>query len=111
MAGQAKPTILVDTTKSGISRWYAVCAKLLDELAPVIVSPYASLVEFVSDRPGHDQRYAIDAGMIERKLGWKPDETFESGLRKTVQWYFDNLEWCRRVQDGSYQRERLGISA
>lgn len=85
--------------------------ELLDELAPSSFSPYASLVEFVSDRPGHDQRYAIDAGVIERKLGWKPDETFESGLRKTVQWYLDNLEWCRRVQDGSYQRERLGISA
>lgn len=84
--------------------------ELLDELAPSSFSPYASLIEFVSDRPGHDQRYAIDAGVIERKLGWKPDETFESGLRKTVQWYFDNLEWCRGVQDGSYQRQRLGIS-
>ena len=62
----------------------------------------------VKDRPGHDLRYAIDASKIERELGWVPQETFQSGLRKTVQWYLDNLEWCRRVQDGSYQRERLG---
>jgi dTDP-glucose 4,6-dehydratase len=53
-------------------------------------------------------RYAIDASKIERELGWKPQETFESGIRKTVQWYLDNKEWCQHVQDGSYQRERLG---
>ena len=66
------------------------------------------LIKHVKDRPGHDQRYAIDASKIERELGWVPEETFETGLRKTVQWYLDNLEWCRRVQDGSYQGERLG---
>ncbi|WFM70006.1 dTDP-glucose 4,6-dehydratase [Halomonas sp. CKK8] len=71
---------------------------------------YSDLISFVADRPGHDLRYAIDAGKIERELGWRPEETFESGIRKTVQWYLDNLEWCRRVQDGSYQRERLGIA-
>ena len=59
---------------------------------------------------GHDQRYAIDAGKIERELGWVPEETFETGLRKTVQWYLDNLEWCQRVQDGSYQGQRLGFT-
>jgi dTDP-glucose 4,6-dehydratase len=65
-------------------------------------------VVFVEDRPGHDQRYAIDASKIKNDLGWEPEETFETGLRKTVQWYLENREWCRHVQDGSYQRERLG---
>ncbi|MGE8154688.1 dTDP-glucose 4,6-dehydratase [Pseudomonas vancouverensis] len=87
-----------------------ICA-LLEELAPGKpdgVANYADLITFVQDRPGHDVRYAIDASKIERELGWVPEETFESGLRKTVQWYLDNLEWCRRVQDGSYQGQRLG---
>jgi dTDP-glucose 4,6-dehydratase len=89
-----------------------ICA-LLEELAPqrpAGLAQYADLITFVKDRPGHDQRYAIDASKIERELGWVPRETFESGLRKTVQWYLDNLDWCRHVQDGSYQRERLGNS-
>jgi dTDP-glucose 4,6-dehydratase len=85
----------------------SICA-LLDELAPRQSGPYKEQISFVSDRPGHDLRYAIDASKIERELGWKPTETFASGLRKTVLWYMDNLDWCRRVQDGSYQRERLG---
>lgn len=87
---------------------------LLDELAPrrdrQQAGSYREQISFVSDRPGHDLRYAIDASKIERELGWKPEETFASGLRKTVLWYLDNLDWCRRVQDGSYQRERLGAS-
>ena len=90
----------------------AICA-LLDELAPqhpAGVSQYADLITFVQDRPGHDLRYAIDASKIERELGWVPAETFASGLRKTVQWYLDNLEWCQRVQDGSYQGQRLGMT-
>ncbi|WP_445941055.1 dTDP-glucose 4,6-dehydratase [Pseudomonas sp.] len=85
----------------------SICA-LLDELAPRQSGSYKEQISFVSDRPGHDLRYAIDASKIERDLGWKPSETFASGLRKTVLWYMDNLDWCRRVQDGSYQRERLG---
>jgi dTDP-glucose 4,6-dehydratase len=87
-----------------------ICA-LLEELAPskpAGLARYEDLITFVKDRPGHDLRYAIDASKIERELGWVPQETFQTGLRKTVQWYLDNLEWCRRVQDGSYQRERLG---
>lgn len=87
---------------------------LLEELAPAKpagIARFEDLITHVKDRPGHDLRYAIDAGKIERELGWKPQETFHSGLRKTVQWYLDNLEWCRRVQDGSYQRERLGAHA
>lgn len=90
----------------------SICA-LLEELAPqhpAGVQHYADLITFVQDRPGHDQRYAIDAGKIERELGWRPEETFATGLRKTVQWYLDNLEWCRHVQDGSYQGQRLGNS-
>lgn len=86
----------------------SICA-LLDELSPrQSGGSYKEQISFVSDRPGHDLRYAIDASKIERELGWKPKETFASGLRKTVHWYLDNLDWCRRVQDGSYQRERLG---
>ncbi|BCD85279.1 dTDP-glucose 4,6-dehydratase [Pseudomonas solani] len=90
-----------------------ICA-LLEELAPSKpngVARFDELITHVKDRPGHDLRYAIDASKIERELGWTPQETFETGLRKTVQWYLDNLEWCRRVQDGSYQRERLGAQA
>lgn len=90
-----------------------ICA-LLEELAPAKpagIARFEDLITHVKDRPGHDLRYAIDAGKIERELGWKPQETFHSGLRKTVQWYLDNLEWCRHVQDGSYQRERLGAHA
>lgn len=69
---------------------------------------FKSLITYVADRPGHDIRYAIDASKIERELGWVPEETFETGMRKTVQWYLANNEWASRVQDGSYQRERLG---
>lgn len=89
---------------------HAICA-LLEELAPqhpAGVARYADLITYVQDRPGHDLRYAIDASKIEQELGWVPQETFASGLRKTVQWYLDNLEWCRHVQDGTYQGERLG---
>lgn len=71
---------------------------------------FASLITHVSDRPGHDVRYAIDASKIERELGWRPQETFETGLYKTVQWYLENTRWCHRVQDGTYRRERLGQS-
>ncbi|MGY4877575.1 dTDP-glucose 4,6-dehydratase [Vreelandella aquamarina] len=69
---------------------------------------HKDLITFVTDRPGHDVRYAIDASKIERELGWVPEETFESGLRKTVEWYLSNREWWQRVQDGSYQGQRLG---
>ncbi len=89
---------------------HALCT-LLEELAPdhpAGVTRYADLITHVRDRPGHDLRYAIDAGRIERDLGWMPQETFASGLRKTVQWYLANLEWCRQVQDGSYRGQRLG---
>ncbi len=84
---------------------------LLEELAPEKpegVNSYQDLIIFVKDRPGHDMRYAIDASKIEQELGWVPDESFESGLRKTVQWYLDNREWWERVLSGAYKLERLG---
>lgn len=89
-----------------------VCA-ILDELAPDPSNrPHARLIEFVIDRPGHDHRYAIDAGKIRRELGWAPRESFETGLRRTVAWYLENATgWCKRVQEGRYQRERLGLGA
>jgi len=82
---------------------------ILQELRPQQTS-YRDLITTVKDRPGHDRRYAIDASKIQKELGWVPEETFETGIRKTVQWYLDNLAWCQRVQDGSYQRERLGVT-
>ena len=86
-----------------------ICA-ILDELRPSEdKSAYESLITFVKDRPGHDVRYAIDADKIAKDLGWLPEETFESGIRKTIQWYLDNPEWCQSVQDGSYMRQRLGV--
>ena len=97
--------------KQNIEVVKTIC-KILDELHPQAnMQPYADLITFVQDRPGHDLRYAIDATKIAKELGWVPEETFETGIRKTVLWYLENLEWCRRVQDGSYQRERLGVSA
>ena len=83
---------------------------LLDELLPGSPHrPHENLITFVADRPGHDLRYAIDAGKIRRELDWEPAETFETGLRKTVQWYLHNQDWTRRVLDGSYRGERLGL--
>ncbi|MDX9886002.1 dTDP-glucose 4,6-dehydratase [Thauera sp.] len=88
---------------------------LLDEMVPWVVRgqarSYRELITFVKDRPGHDRRYAIDASKIERELGWTPQETFESGIRKTVRWYLDNRQWWERVLDGSYQLARLGEKA
>ncbi|AYC33298.1 dTDP-glucose 4,6-dehydratase [Pseudomonas cavernae] len=96
--------------KQNIEVVHTLC-DLLDELRPdSAFAPHASLITHVQDRPGHDLRYAIDASKIHHELGWVPEETFESGIRKTVEWYLNNLEWCRRVQDGSYQRERLGTT-
>jgi dTDP-glucose 4,6-dehydratase len=82
--------------------------EILDTLVPK-ESAYAAQITYVPDRPGHDRRYAIDSSKIQRDIGWSPEETFETGLRKTVQWYLENSTWCQNVQDGSYQRERLGL--
>lgn len=96
--------------KQNIEVVHTLC-HLLEELhpqKPAHIKHYSDLITHVNDRPGHDLRYAIDARKIELTLGWKPLETFESGMRKTVTWYLANLDWCRHVQDGSYQRQRLG---
>ncbi|CAN7655964.1 dTDP-glucose 4,6-dehydratase [Bosea sp. LjRoot237] len=86
----------------------AICA-LMDELAPdASIGPRESLIRFVADRPGHDRRYAIDASKIERELGWRPQESFESGLRKTIAWYLENRDWWDRIRSGVYRGERLG---
>ena len=96
--------------KQNIEVVRTIC-QLLEELAPNKpqgVAHYADLITHVTDRAGHDVRYAIDASKIQHELGWTPQETFESGIRKTVQWYLDNQAWWQRVLDGSYKLERLG---
>ncbi|KHA61689.1 dTDP-glucose 4,6-dehydratase [Vibrio variabilis] len=98
--------------KANIEVVKTICS-LLEELVPTKpegVDQYLDLITYVTDRPGHDVRYAIDASKIERELGWKPEETFETGIRKTVEWYLNNKQWWSRVLDGSYAGERLGIS-
>ncbi len=85
---------------------------LVDELRPALPHrPSRNLIKFVTDRPGHDQRYAIDTTKIEKELGWKPLQNFSSGLRRTVQWYLDNPQWVDRVTSGKYRRERLGLAS
>ncbi|WP_218354446.1 dTDP-glucose 4,6-dehydratase [Alteromonas lipotrueiana] len=86
-----------------------ICS-ILDEVKPK-ESLYAEQITYVQDRPGHDMRYAIDASKIERELGWSPQETFESGIRKTIEWYLNNESWWQAVLDGSYQGERLGAGS
>ena len=96
--------------KANIDVVRTICS-LLEELVPNKpegVAKYEDLITYVKDRPGHDVRYAIDAAKIGRELGWKPQETFESGIHKTVEWYLNNKKWWSRVLDGSYNRERLG---
>jgi len=96
--------------KANLEVVHTIC-DLLEELAPEKkknISSYSDLITFVDDRPGHDLRYAIDASKVDKELGWKPKETFETGMRKTVLWYLEHEPWWKRVQDGSYQRERLG---
>jgi len=90
--------------KANLDIVYTVCA-LLDELRPrADGKSYSEQISFVTDRPGHDRRYAIDARKIERELGWKPAETFETGIRKTVQWYLDNQDWVNNVLSGNYRQ-------
>jgi dTDP-glucose 4,6-dehydratase len=90
--------------KQNIEVVNALCA-LLDELCPdSAYRPHANLITYVADRPGHDQRYAIDASKIQRELGWTPEETFETGIRKTVEWYLSHSEWVAHVKSGSYQQ-------
>ena len=95
--------------KSNLDVVHTLC-DLLDELSPrPDGGSYQQRIIFVKDRPGHDQRYAIDSTKLQTTLDWQPHETFATGLRKTVQWYLENRVWCQRVCDGSYRRERLGL--
>ena len=99
---------VVKRTKTGPS----TDAEVLEELAPskpASLARYRDLINFVKDRPGHDARYAVDAAKIQAQLGWVPEETFETGLRKTVQWYLDNKLWWERVMSGAYRLERVGV--
>jgi len=89
---------------------HAICDEL-DSIRPrADGKSYREQITFVTDRPGHDFRYAIDAGKIRTELGWTPQETFETGIAATVRWYLDNEDWWRAIQDGSYRGERLGLS-
>ncbi|HKX13000.1 MAG TPA: GDP-mannose 4,6-dehydratase, partial [bacterium] len=89
----------------------SLCA-ILDRLKPAKAGGYAKLKSFVTDRPGHDRRYAMDFSKLAGELGWKPEESFETGLAKTVEWYLANLDWVRRVQSGEYRewmRRQYGL--
>jgi dTDP-glucose 4,6-dehydratase len=98
------------TERTNIELVEAVC-DLLDKHAPSPKGRRCDLISFVKDRPGHDRRYAIDPGKIERELGWKPSESFESGLEKTVRWYLEHRAWWQRILDRGYAAERIGIAA
>jgi dTDP-glucose 4,6-dehydratase len=98
-----------DCQRTNLDVVRAICATV-DRLRPGLAhAPCASLIAMVKDRPGHDRRYAIDAGKIRRELGWSPQEAFESGLERTVRWYLDHPVWIERITSGKYQRERLGL--
>lgn len=96
--------------KQNIEVVNTICNHLNDLIVdkPEGLTDFNQLITYVTDRPGHDVRYAIDADKINKELGWHPQETFDSGIKKTIEWYLANLGWCKHVQDGSYQRERLG---
>jgi len=107
--------------RKNIDLVHTLCA-LLDELAPPRDSraleragrklgSYRELVTFVTDRPGHDRRYAIDASKVRRELGWAPRHTFEEGMKRTIEWYLGNRAWCDAITSGTYRRERLGLSS
>ena len=100
-----------NSEKTNLEVVRTICA-LVDEVAPNGgIGPRERLITFVEDRPGHDLRYAIDASKMRDELGWAPSETFESGLRKTVQWFIENEAWWARIRSGLYRGERLGIVA
>jgi len=95
--------------KTNLEVVHALC-QILDKMVPESPHrPHKNLIQYVTDRPGHDRRYAIDASKIQNELGWKPQESFETGLKKTVRWYLDNQSWTNRVMSGAYRGERLGL--
>ena len=96
-----------DTEKTNLQIVTMIC-DIVDELKPVSKPRRDSLITFTKDRPGHDQRYAVDTSRIGEELGWRPEVSFETGLRQTIQWYLDNPEWIQQIESGEYQRQRLG---
>jgi dTDP-glucose 4,6-dehydratase len=98
-----------NSEKTNLELVHSICAILDELILDFPYRPHHSLITFVADRPGHDRRYATDSTKLQTELGWSPEETLESGLRKTVQWYLNHREWTRRVLDGSYRGERLGL--
>jgi len=97
-----------NTEKQNIEVVKTICS-ILDDVKPRKgQTNYSELISFVKDRPGHDWRYAIDASKIQKELGWKPQETFDTGIKKTIEWYFDNIDWCEAVTENNYGLERLG---
>ena len=99
-----------DSERTNLVVVETIC-ELMDEKLHPSHAPCRQLIRFVTDRPGHDRRYAIDASKIQNQLGWRPTQTFETGIRETVQWYLDNLDWVKNIQSGQYQQERLGLNA
>jgi len=97
-----------DAERTNLQVVEEICCALDDLLPESPYRPHRELISFVADRPGHDRRYAMDASKVRRELGWRPRESFETGLRRTVRWYLDHREWCEQVQARGYRRERLG---
>jgi dTDP-glucose 4,6-dehydratase len=113
IAGRVGETYCIGgrSEKTNLDVVKAICA-LLDELIPnEAIGPHETLIAFVGDRPGHDLRYAIDPTRLSTEIGWQPLETFETGLRKTVEWYLANRSWWQRIRSGVYRGERLGVIA
>ena len=104
-----------NTEKTNIDVVLTIC-KILDELVDLkskdlnkIIHSHKDLITYVTDRPGHDLRYAIDTSKIKKELNWTPKHSFDSGIRDTIEWYLKNLNWCKNIQESNYQRERLGL--
>ena len=108
--GPVKPTMSAAAASGATSMWSMRSATFSMRFQPRAAGSYREQIAFVADRPGHDLRYAIDPAKIERELGWRPRESFETGLRKTVHWYLDNRDWWGAIRSGQYRGERLGLS-